>query len=72
MVTITYGLTGVPATDGRARTRQRPHLFARFMKALHDSRLRQARIIVERHAHLLPSDHFSKIERERRNARLIR
>jgi hypothetical protein len=70
MVTITYGLTGAPATDGRARTGQRPHLFARFMKALHESRLRQARCVIEKHAHLLPSGHFLKLERERRNVRL--
>jgi hypothetical protein len=62
MVTITYGLTGAPATDGRLRTRQRTPLFARFMKALKYSRLRQARRVIKRHAHLLPPDHRSRID----------
>lgn len=76
MVTITYGLTGAPATDGRSRTGdgrsrtgQRTQLFARFMKALRISRLRQAQRIIERHAHLLPPDHFliTQIEDEKKS-----
>ena len=69
MVVVTYGLTGAPATDGRARTDRPTHLFARFMKALRDSRLRQARRIIERHTHLPPPGHFlrTKTEREKHN-----
>jgi hypothetical protein len=52
MVVVTYGLAGAPATDGRARPDRPTRLFARFMKALRDSRLRQARRIIERHARI--------------------
>jgi hypothetical protein len=72
MIVVTYGLTGAPATDRRARPDRPTRLFARFMKALRDSRLRQARRVIERHAHLPLPDYFPKIEREGRSARLIR
>jgi len=62
MVVVTYGLTGAPATDGRARTDRPTHLFAHFMNALRDSRLRQARRIIERHTHLPPPAIFYELK----------
>jgi hypothetical protein len=69
MVVVTYGLTGAPATDGRARLDRQTRLFARFMKALRDSRLRQARRVIERHAHLLPAGHCLRDETVQRKTR---
>jgi hypothetical protein len=56
MVAVTCGAAGIAKTKraGRARaTRPRKALFARFMDALVESRLKQVHREIARHAHLL-------------------
>jgi hypothetical protein len=57
MVAVTYGVARVPVTDAAERAQAaapRNGLFTRFMNAMMESRLRQARREIARHAHLLP------------------
>ena len=56
MVAVTYGVTRVPAAEAaEPRTGAASHksLFTRFMEALMESRLDQARREIAKHAHLL-------------------
>lgn len=57
MVAVTYGVARRTAADDAERTQVDPRksLFARFMNALAESRLRQAHREIEKHAHLLAS-----------------
>lgn len=57
MVAVTYGVTRVPAAKATERAYDaapRKSFFARFVDALMESRLQQARREIARHAHLLP------------------
>lgn len=60
MVAVTYGVARVPtakpaAKAGRAETAvPRKSWFTRFMDALIEARMRQARREIARHSHLLP------------------
>jgi len=55
MVAVTYGVTRVPAAEAIDRASASAHktIFTRFMEALMESRLQQARREIARHAHLL-------------------
>lgn len=56
MVAVTYGAPRVPAADAIERTQvtaSDKSIFTRFMEALMESRLQQARREIARHAHLL-------------------
>ena len=67
MVAVTYGLARVPANKASERAQAaapRKSLFARFMDALMESRLQQARREIARHAHMLPrvfDDHGNRL-----------
>ena len=54
MVAVTYGASRAPAAAERVRVGS-PHksLFTRFMEAMMESRLQQARREIARHAHVL-------------------
>ena len=52
MSAVTYGVARVAATETLSAPRKT--FFARFMDALIDSRARQARREIAKHAHLLP------------------
>ncbi len=57
MVAVTYGVARVPAKKAAGRAQgaaPRKNVFARFMDALVESRLRQVHREIARHAHLLP------------------
>ncbi len=57
MVAVTYGVTRVPAAEATERAQiaaSHKSIFTRFMEALMESRLQQARREIARHAHLLP------------------
>jgi hypothetical protein len=57
MVAVTYGAARVPAkAAGKTADKATPHKnwFARFMDALIEARMQQARREIERHIHLLP------------------
>jgi hypothetical protein len=56
MVAVTYGVTRVPAAEATERSQvaaSHKSIFTRFMEALMESRLQQARREIARHAHLL-------------------
>jgi hypothetical protein len=56
MVAVTYGATRVPTAESAERAQagaSSKSLFTRFMEALMESRLQQARREIARHAHLL-------------------
>jgi hypothetical protein len=56
MVAVTYGVTRVPAAEIAERAQaaaSHKTFFTRFMEAMMDSRLQQARREIARHAHLL-------------------
>ena len=58
MHVATFGGARTPATEltkGK-RVKSRTSIFARFMNGLKDSRLKEARRVIERHNHLLASD----------------
>jgi hypothetical protein len=55
MVAVTYGTAGVPASKTADRAAApRKNWFTRFMDALMESRMAQARREIRMHAHLLP------------------
>jgi hypothetical protein len=60
MVAVTYGVARVPTAELAAKAERakavtpRKNWFARFMDALIESRMQQARRELARHAHLLP------------------
>ena len=57
MVAVTYGVARVPAsnaTESAQAAAPRKSFFTRFLDALMESRLQQARREIARHAHLLP------------------
>lgn len=57
MVAVTYGVGRAPvgqATERVQAAAPRKGIFARFIDALMESRLQQARREIARHAHLLP------------------
>jgi hypothetical protein len=57
MVAVTYGVTRVAQTKGAGRVKAvapRKRLFARFMDALVESRLKHVHREIAKHAHLLP------------------
>jgi hypothetical protein len=55
MVAVTYGVARVPAAEAAATTAPpRKSFFARFMDALIESRMQQARREIARHIQLLP------------------
>ncbi|HZP70739.1 MAG TPA: hypothetical protein VFB29_12415 [Pseudolabrys sp.] len=56
MHAVTYGVARGSETDTAAIRQERGHkpLFARVMDALKETRYREARRIIARHAHLLP------------------
>lgn len=49
--------TPVAVLAGIGRVRRRRTLFVRFLNALRESRRRDARRVIAKHAHLLPFDH---------------
>jgi len=56
MVAVTYGVRRVPAAEASERTQAAASdksLFTRFMEALMESRLEQARREIARHAHVV-------------------
>lgn len=56
MVAVTYGATRVPAAKAAERAQvaaSQKSFFTRFMEALMESRLQQARREIARHAHVL-------------------
>jgi hypothetical protein len=56
MVAVTYDVTRVPAAETPERAQvaaSNKSIFTRFMEALLESRLQQARREIARHAHLL-------------------
>ena len=56
MVAVTYGVTRVPAAETAERAQavaSHKTFFTRFMEAMMESRLQQARREIARHAHLL-------------------
>jgi hypothetical protein len=56
MVAVTYGVTRVPAAEATERPRvaaSHKNIFTRFIEAMMQSRLQQARREIARHAHLL-------------------
>ena len=56
MVAVTYGVTRVPAAEAAERAQvaaSQKSFFTRFMEAMMESRLQQARVEIARHAHLL-------------------
>jgi hypothetical protein len=56
MVAVTYGVRRVPAAESAERSQAAASgksLFTRFMEALMESRLEQARREIARHAHML-------------------
>lgn len=57
MSTVTYGGVHTPAaTIGKpAKAKSQKGLFARFMDALMETRLREASRVIQNHAHLLAS-----------------
>jgi hypothetical protein len=58
MHVATFGGARTPATavtKGK-RVKSRTSIFARFMNGLKESRLKEARRVIERHNHLLASD----------------
>jgi hypothetical protein len=63
MVAVTYGVARVPAEAKQRAIAATPgkNLFARFMQALMESRMRQAEREIARHAHLLPPDMLSDL-----------
>jgi len=57
MVAVTYGAADVPAKAAgkiAAKAAAQKSRFARFMDALIEARMQQARREIERHIHLLP------------------
>jgi len=56
MVAVTYGVARVPAAQAQAAAPGKG-FFARFVDALIESRMHQARRELSRHAHLLPYSH---------------
>jgi hypothetical protein len=60
MHAVTYGGARTPATALVENTRVKPRksVFARFMHGLKQSRLEEARRVIERHSHLLGPDRF--------------
>ena len=48
--------TPVTAAGKNTQAEPRESFFARFMDALRETRLREARRVIEKHTHLLPSD----------------
>jgi len=61
MHVATFGGARTPATaiaEGR-RVKLRTSLFARFMNGLRESRLQEARRVIERHSHLMAPHNLS-------------
>ena len=60
MHAVTYGGARTPATAlvESKRVKPRKSIFARFMHGLKQSRLEEARRVIERHSHLLAPGRF--------------
>jgi hypothetical protein len=72
MVAVTYGVARVPVVEAAAKTERkeaaapRKRWFARFIQAMMDARLEQARRELRMHTQLLPYSF------EERNSRLVK
>ncbi len=58
MVALTYAISRIAAPRGTNTAARTKNVFSRFMDALMESRMQQARRELMRHAHLLPKDFF--------------
>jgi hypothetical protein len=59
MVALTYAISRIAAPRSKTNAVRTKTVFARFMDALMESRMQQARRELMRHAHLLPKDFFA-------------